>query len=69
MISQGDFQKVDGIMHKELIHSQAIFARQLRLGTSPEKTSPARKCSVPGAEFTYSTSENNTRYFVLRHFT
>ena len=40
-----------------------------RLGTSPEKTSLARKCSVPGAEFAYSKSENNTRYLVLTHFT
>ena len=29
------------------------------MGASPEKTSPARKCSVPGAEFAYSLPEKH----------
>ena len=47
----------------------ALVSTKAGIGTSLEKTSPARKGSVPGAEFAYSKSENNTRYFVLTHFT
>ena len=35
------------------------FGYPLRVGASPEKTSPARKCSVPGAEFVYSLPEKH----------
>ena len=31
----------------------------LRVGASLEKMSPARKCSVPGAEFAYSLPEKH----------
>ena len=46
----------------------------VKAGNESRENESRSKCSVvqnspTGAEFAYSKSENNTRYFILSHFT